>query len=332
MNNDEEKLYKQLLDKSQEAFIMSIEIYNKPTIKYRVESFSFLICNAWELMLKAKIIKDEGEQAIYFKDNLERTKSLSWCVKHVFTNDMTPLRKNLEEIIELRDLSTHFITQEYELIYVPLFQSCVNNYTNKMIDFHSIDITKVIPTHFLNLYVGDSLLSMREIESKYSKIVVDNLLRHQSKIQNMAEENHNDKFAIVIRQDMRLVKNKDSSVQAFRYVKNGEEPEGSVMVIKHLQDPNQTHPYSMMNILKNVKSRIAKQGIDLAVNKSHIQEFISFYDLKHDEKYCYTHRNYNTPSYSYSPDLVDFIVCEIQKDIDCFEKIHNQTLKRKKKN
>jgi len=140
MNNDEEKLYKQLLDKSQEAFIMSIEIYNKPTIKYRVESFSFLICNAWELMLKAKIIKDEGEQAIYFKDNLERTKSLSWCVKHVFTNDMTPLRKNLEEIIELRDLSTHFITQEYELIYVPLFQSCVNNYTNKMIDFHSIEL------------------------------------------------------------------------------------------------------------------------------------------------------------------------------------------------
>lgn len=42
-----------LLEKSQEAFIMSVEIYNKPTIKYRVEGFSFFICNAWELMLKA---------------------------------------------------------------------------------------------------------------------------------------------------------------------------------------------------------------------------------------------------------------------------------------
>ena len=50
---------------------MGIEIYNKPTIKYRVEAFSFMICNAWELMLKAKIIKDSGEDAIYYKDNKE---------------------------------------------------------------------------------------------------------------------------------------------------------------------------------------------------------------------------------------------------------------------
>jgi len=46
------KLYENLLNKSIEAFILGIEIYNKPTIKYRVEGFSFFICNAWELMLK----------------------------------------------------------------------------------------------------------------------------------------------------------------------------------------------------------------------------------------------------------------------------------------
>lgn len=31
-----------LVDKSVEAFIMGLEIYNKPTIKYRIERFSFL--------------------------------------------------------------------------------------------------------------------------------------------------------------------------------------------------------------------------------------------------------------------------------------------------
>lgn len=36
---------------------MSIEIYNKPSIRYRLEGFSFFICNAWELMLKAYMIK-----------------------------------------------------------------------------------------------------------------------------------------------------------------------------------------------------------------------------------------------------------------------------------
>ena len=52
----QEALENRLLDKSIEAFSMAIEIYNKPTIKYRVEGFSLFICNAWELMLKAHII------------------------------------------------------------------------------------------------------------------------------------------------------------------------------------------------------------------------------------------------------------------------------------
>lgn len=46
-----ENLANQLVDKSIEAFVMGLEIYNKPTIKYRVEGFSFFICNAWELMM-----------------------------------------------------------------------------------------------------------------------------------------------------------------------------------------------------------------------------------------------------------------------------------------
>lgn len=116
-----DKLVKQLLDKSQEAFVLGVEIYNKPTIKYRVEGFSFFICNAWELMLKAHIIKTLGEEKIYYKENKDRTINLENCIKLVFTNDKDPLRLNLEKIIELRNTSTHFITEEYEMLYVPLF-------------------------------------------------------------------------------------------------------------------------------------------------------------------------------------------------------------------
>lgn len=42
-----ENLSERLVNKSVEAFIMGLEIYNKPTIKYRIEGFSFFICNAW---------------------------------------------------------------------------------------------------------------------------------------------------------------------------------------------------------------------------------------------------------------------------------------------
>ena len=65
---------------------MGLEIYNKPTIKYRVEGFSFFICNAWELMLKAHIINLYGEKNIYYKDSEERTITLELCIKKVFTD------------------------------------------------------------------------------------------------------------------------------------------------------------------------------------------------------------------------------------------------------
>ena len=39
-----ESLSKRLVDKSIEAFIMGLEIYNKSTIRYRIEEFSFFIC------------------------------------------------------------------------------------------------------------------------------------------------------------------------------------------------------------------------------------------------------------------------------------------------
>ena len=54
----EKELITSMLDKSEEAFLMAIEIYNKPTINYRLEGFSFFICNAWELLLKAKMLKE----------------------------------------------------------------------------------------------------------------------------------------------------------------------------------------------------------------------------------------------------------------------------------
>ena len=42
-----------VLQKSIEAAKAAIELYNKPEFPYRNESFSILMINAWELLLKA---------------------------------------------------------------------------------------------------------------------------------------------------------------------------------------------------------------------------------------------------------------------------------------
>lgn len=84
MNNIQETV-KKLIDKSQDAFLLAIEIYNNPTIRYRVEGFSYFICNAWELMLKAHMINTMGEYSIYYKNNPGRTLSIENCIEKVFT-------------------------------------------------------------------------------------------------------------------------------------------------------------------------------------------------------------------------------------------------------
>lgn len=45
-SDDLKKYVNALLNKSEEAYLMSIEIINKPTINYRTEGFCFFICNA----------------------------------------------------------------------------------------------------------------------------------------------------------------------------------------------------------------------------------------------------------------------------------------------
>jgi hypothetical protein len=46
-----------LVEKAIHAASAAIEIYNKPGFRYREESFAILMLNAWELLLKARIVK-----------------------------------------------------------------------------------------------------------------------------------------------------------------------------------------------------------------------------------------------------------------------------------
>jgi|ERR1700746_1971210 hypothetical protein len=50
--------YLYLAEKATHAAVAAIEIYNKPGFRYREETFSILMLNAWELLLKARILKE----------------------------------------------------------------------------------------------------------------------------------------------------------------------------------------------------------------------------------------------------------------------------------
>lgn len=318
-----EDIKEKLLNKSEEAFIMAVEIYNKPTIKYRVEGFAFFICNAWELMLKARLIDTQGPESIYYKNKPGRTISLEQCIKLIFTNNKDPLRINLERIIDLRNTSTHFITEEYEQIYVPLFQSCVFNYNDKLFDFFSRKITDRISTNFLTLNIKPSDIQENAIRARYPKQIADRFLKANRKIQTSAPETGNGKYAIIIRHEYYLTKKPKEASLPISITKN---PAQAVCIIKDPKDMQNLCPNKTKTCVNKINTLINRENIPFInpkarkpedknrFNAFHFQLFLKFYDIKSNPRYCYAYRINQQTLYSYSQATIDLIWEEIKKD------------------
>lgn len=312
-----ENLNKRLVDKSVEAFIMGIEIYNKPTIRYRIEGFSFFICNAWELMLKAEMM-NRG-LSIYFKDKNDRTLSLEAVVKKIYSDKNTRIRLNLERIIELRNISTHFITEDYEVKYAPLFQACVLNFITEMEKFHKRDVTEYIAQNFLTLSANYEPLTNEEIKLKYPPEIAEKFIKQANEIDVLSKEYNSDKFAINVRQNLYITKKKDEAdfvVSISRFAEN------EVSIIKELKDPSDTHKYSFGNVITAVQERLKKLRVNLGYEKGFnsyvLGLVIRFYNIKDNPKYSYKHIMGNAENYTYSQEFVEFIVAEIRKTPDKF--------------
>ncbi len=121
-------LAKSLIDKSIAACLSAIEIYNKPDFKYREEIFSVLAVNAWELLLKAKIITENGNkvEAIWklgpdgapiVKAGMHQTIGIFEALQKLNSEKILDKDccKNLEGLIEIRNTSIHFINKSHKL-------------------------------------------------------------------------------------------------------------------------------------------------------------------------------------------------------------------------
>ena len=307
-----------LFDKSVEAFLLAVETYNKPTIKYRVEAFAIFICNAWELLLKAHLLQTNGPGAIYYPDNPSRSYSLELCIRKVLTNEKDPLRLNLEKIIELRNTSIHLITEEYEMVYVPLFQACVLNYAEKLLEYSGGDLGDRIPLGFLTLSSTMETLSEAKIRAKYPGNLAQHLLELNGKLNTIAGKENN-KFSIPVEHRFYITKNKNNADQIVRIAKEGEIP---VAVIKSVSSPNETHKFTTTQGIFYIYSALRKRGVslwyggkeDVRFNSFHFNNFTKHYGIKSREDLCYTDTHDKQKRYYYSQKGLDFIVEELCKD------------------
>jgi hypothetical protein len=158
----------ELAQKSVAAMISAIEVYNKPDFKYREETFSILAINSWELLLKAKWLRDHKNKihSLYVTEKRMRpngkpykhakvkltgsgnpfTHSLDYLAKKMAETKSLPdaAHKNVIALCEIRDSAVHFYNRS-SLFAVRLQEvgsACVRNYARALKEWFDHDLSE----------------------------------------------------------------------------------------------------------------------------------------------------------------------------------------------
>ena len=325
------KLSRQLLNKSENAFLLALEIYNKPTVEYRLESFCILFINAWELLLKAKIIEDtKNSKSIFIKGSrLRETIGFSEALGRVFTDINSPVRKNLEDINELRNTSTHLIIPEYEAIYAGLFQQGVLNYVSYLKNWFDRDIQ--ITPRLLTIAFEYQPTDVKKItiKDKYNKMLATVFLERQESILNTIKQFPKG-YSIPIDSKLALVKNpKNADIT----LSLGKKADKEALLVHVPKDHDKTHPYLLGKGKKPKEETVLfilkEKGFDL--NSFDLQA-INYYEKINEETrpdFVYKSKVAHS-SPQYSPEYVDFIMKNITTNPSYLEKARSKYIEFRK--
>ena len=327
---NENKVIEFYKDKSIQSFLLCIEVFNKPTIDYRLEGSVFFLCNAWELLLKAKLLQDNKD--IYYpeKNGVRRSISLSDAAARVMTNENDPVRINLRVITSLRNLATHSIIPEFEILYTPFLSFCVTSYSDKMFDYFNINISSYIKTDFLSLFTNNRTIIPQEILSKYGEGIFDFFTEKSTELSSLIEENSDHPIAQKVQINLVRINNKSKADFTF-YSTNNPKNQNITYIDRHV-DYNTSHPLTHHKIADQIDEIIKRNSIPFTPirvpvitekNKNpHIFTKACFdvlnkrFNFKNNTDYCVKIENGNSVVCKYSEKLITHIIALIMDDKD----------------
>ena len=111
------------------------------------------------------IKKIRGDQRRYL--------SLRDAIKKIFLNENDPIKKNIEDIAELRDSTTHLIIEELDAFYTSLFQAGVLNYVKLLKDWFGVDVIKKTSPAMLSLIFDLKDVNPQILKKKYNKEIIN---------------------------------------------------------------------------------------------------------------------------------------------------------------
>lgn len=110
----------ELLEKSKQSALLAVELYNKPTIDFRVQSFVMLMHTAWNALFLA-YFHNKGVKPFYKEDNdyfyvkvygEKKAWDLSKCMSEYWEEKDNATRQNLQFFNELRHKIQHYRDQK----------------------------------------------------------------------------------------------------------------------------------------------------------------------------------------------------------------------------
>lgn len=311
---EEENLINKMIDKSIESFLLGIEIYNKPTIKYRTESFAFHICNAWELMLKAHLIKTQGLKSIYYtKKNKKGTIQLKTALGRIITNKIDPVRKNLEDVIELRNTSTHFIIEDYNKIYVHIFQSCAYNYYNFLEKYFKSNISQ-IDLDFILLITPKNNNSYLNL-SNFDNTIINKFIEVKNNIAEKTMNNKSENYSVNINY-MFTIGNQKINI----------DPNSKNVV--SIPNFNDLYPLRQKEVCIEINKQLKEMGITKNFRQYELSEINKYYKLKDNLNYYNKVNGKATnPTWICSRQLIDFVVNLFKQNKNILDYIIEQNKK-----
>jgi len=224
-------LYSKFVEKAEAALVAAVEIYNKPAFRYREETFALLAINAWELILKARLLKDSGNdlrairvyeprrtksgktsKKLYLKRNragTPMTLSLGACVTLLDKNTATRLSQeiklNLDALVAIRDGAAHYINASPVLAkqVSEVASATVKNFILLAKDWFGEDLsdslTLVLPLSFIG---GD-----KEIEAVVVTRGESRLLTYLQALASSGSGAHSP-YAVAIRVEVKFERSK----------------------------------------------------------------------------------------------------------------------------
>lgn len=311
------RLTKKLLEKSEDSFLLSLEVFNKPTMGYRTESFAILFTNSWELLLKAYIFESSGGKKLsifHRKKSRQKRKSLSVdeCLNKTFPNENDPIRKNIEYISEIRNEAVHLLIQQLDPYFTRVFQRGVLNYLEYLDRWFGVKFSERLKPGLLSLIMDEERLKdISVLKRRFNKEDRELVGLWIEKFKNL--ERLGEKATIPIQYSIAIIRNPK---KADLILSSGKRGAKEAIILEKYRDIDYTHPHRRKEAMREILKRL-KKGIRFTT-----------YDF---ETYCFTNgvkktkqneyhwqQKYGSPRYSQK--LIDEIVSTINPNPRILEK------------